>query len=226
MKNYNKFKLVIEFLWKFKLVIEFLWRTSKVQIVISILVAVYCIFKLSCCNNANFPTQWSNWLDAYATGVTIFIGVLIWYNEKKQDWENELPKKLTVHFKYKGQYIMSCINAPLVGEHDVRAYGQSIGGQISKMRNNLPLETFFDFELKKFQKTRHEPLVNSYVITFYIINDKSPDILELLKNYQVWFAHKDYKDKFAKLKPIPCPEKPLTEDEAYKRFKEQEEKNS
>ena len=66
---------------------------------------------------------------------TLLVAIAIWFGELKQEWENSLPKKLTVEFLYKGQLLMLCEEAYLAGESDIRAWGQQVGAQMSGGRH-------------------------------------------------------------------------------------------
>jgi len=205
--------------------ISYILQRKKWQfVIIVVLVAVMISFAFLL--PAYLGSLWSA-ADPLIGFITPMIATFIWLNDTKREWINSLPKKLTVHFKYKDKFVMSCIHAPLVGEHDVRAYGQSIGGQISGLRNNLPLETFFDYQYCELQSTRYEPTVNLHIITFYIYDDNQQSTENLISEYKVWFDNNNTNGKCEKLKPIyPCPTQPLTEDEAYNIHKQQETKKT
>jgi len=211
--------------------ISYILQRKKWQfVIIVVLVAVMISFAFLL--PAYLGSLWSA-ADPLIGFITPMIATFIWLNDTKREWINSLPKKLTVHFKYQGKYVMSCINAPLVGEHDMRAYGQSIGGQISGMRNDLPLDTFFDAIMpNKPVKTRTKELSNIYTVTFYLTriedfkknlkgseqekNEKTAKMEALIASYSVWFDNNATNDKCEKLKPInPCPSEPYTEDQAY-----------
>jgi len=63
--------------------------------------------------------------------LTLAIAALVWLGETMQDWENALPKRLTVSFVHEGTEIMRCEQAYLAGEGDIRAWGQQLGGQMA-----------------------------------------------------------------------------------------------
>lgn len=76
------------------------------------------------------------WPDAWEMFETMLkIGALpfalyVWFNESQRKWEDGLPKRLYVVFYLKGQPVLRCDNAPLLGEGDLRAFAQQIGGQM------------------------------------------------------------------------------------------------
>lgn len=211
--------------------VVYIWTKKRIQVIlISCLFVLIGVVFLFFNNTAN-PI----WLivDPVLGIVTPLIAFFVWYNDNVREWQRTLPQKLTVHFIYKGKYIMSCINAPLIGEHDVRAFGQSIGGQMSELRNNLPLETFFDHAYIPQSSGRYDEIFNLHEISFYVQNeDEISDenikrkIQQIGNEYRVWFDNNNINGKSEKLTPIqPPPVKPLTEGEIYEIwFKLQENK--
>jgi hypothetical protein len=76
--------------------------------------------------------MWQSWMEPFLAFSTITIAIFIWYNEKKQDWESALPKKLDVYFQHQDKVIYQVRNAPLAGDDDIRQWGQQIGRQMNK----------------------------------------------------------------------------------------------
>lgn len=106
---------------------------SKEQIWAAIVftLAGIIIFIIKCCaSNLTFAEQWSNWLGTYFTVGLVCISIVIWYNEQKRNWVNNLPKKLDIYYIYQGEVFCKVENAPLSGESDIRSWGQSIGQTI------------------------------------------------------------------------------------------------
>ncbi|MGH8625344.1 MAG: hypothetical protein ACREYC_08765 [Gammaproteobacteria bacterium] len=73
---------------------------------------------------------WRGMLEPLINCATLFIAAAVWWGEINQDLKNNLPKKLTVKFLFKGQPVMKCLYADLVSEADIRALGQQIGSQM------------------------------------------------------------------------------------------------
>lgn len=70
------------------------------------------------------------------TGLTTLLVVIaVFYRELEQDWENSLPKSLTVNFEYKEKLVLRCEDAFLAGEADIRQWGQQIGKQMAENEN-------------------------------------------------------------------------------------------
>lgn len=109
-----------------KALFPFIWKTSQTQIVVvvfSILVGV--VYYLN--QEEHFTAQWHSWIHAYITVATFVMAIFIWYNEKKEEWEKHLSKKLDIVYLLDGKPYATVKNAPLAGEDDIRQWGQSIG---------------------------------------------------------------------------------------------------
>ncbi|CAN5562641.1 hypothetical protein BH10ACI1_BH10ACI1_11130 [soil metagenome] len=88
--------------------------------------------------------MWQSWMEAFLAFATIIIAFLIGYNEKRQDWEDTLPKRLNACFDFNGEAVFTVENAPLAGSDDIRQWGQQIGLQ---MNNNERL-SFCGFKVE------------------------------------------------------------------------------
>lgn len=78
------------------------------------------------------PTTWIGWLlNAQSLlGVgTLLVAFFVWYGEIREDWENTLPKRMSVFFLHKGLPVIVCRNVWLAGEGDLRAWGQQVAAQ-------------------------------------------------------------------------------------------------
>jgi len=118
---------------------------------------------------------------------SLFIALRTFYEE----WDRKLPKRLTVHFKLhdernseNGKYIMSCHDAYLASEADIRQWGQQIGRQ---MANELDFEVFIDSTKPK----RINGLYNHYSATFFLTKipkQKDKTTPDLNSKYWVWIV--------------------------------------
>jgi hypothetical protein len=94
--------------------------------------------------------DWNNWEPVLGI-TTLFVALSVWFGEIFQDWDNSLPKRMTVRFIHVNEdtgeekVIMKCEEAYLAGESDIRAWGQQLGRQ---MANN---------ELLNFETCIQEP---------------------------------------------------------------------
>lgn len=76
---------------------------------------------------------WQEGWDLYPGVATLLVALVVWFGEAKEDWLNELPKKLTVTFKYGEKDVMWCRYADLANAADMRALAQQIGLQMAKV---------------------------------------------------------------------------------------------
>lgn len=141
--------------------------------------------------------QWSNIIDPIVTLITVSTALLVYFSNSKKDWENSLEKRLTVHFEWNGKFLMTCHEAYLSNESDIRAWGQTIGSQMTK---NTSLKFYpFISENKKSNNIFYDEKINQeyklYEVTFHLINideqtkeDKQPD---LKSKYLVWWENND-----------------------------------
>lgn len=115
----------------FKNDLNFILKTSFMQLIsgIGILLIGVLIWVLFF-PKTSFIEQWGIWLEAYATFSLIFISLVIWYNEKYENWISSLPKKLDIDYILKGEVFCTVKNAPLIHEGDIRQWGQSIAKTI------------------------------------------------------------------------------------------------
>ena len=79
----------------------------------------------------NGTVGWWGWLEPVVGVTTLAVALAVWMGELRQDWENSLPKRLTVSFQYQGKEYMRCEQAYLAGEADIRAWGQQLGSQMA-----------------------------------------------------------------------------------------------
>jgi hypothetical protein len=120
--------------------ISYVWTSgrAKVQVLLALLlVAAFVLWVVkSLSQSMSFGAMWQSWMEAFIAFGTILIAVFIWINEKKQDWENSLPKRLNAVFVYgETDRIYEVVNAPLAGDDDVRQWGQQIGMQMNQNRH-------------------------------------------------------------------------------------------
>lgn len=63
--------------------------------------------------------------------VTLGVAVLVWLGELRQDWHEQLPKRLDVVFEFEGKPLLVCLGLPLSGEGDIRQLAQQVGRQMT-----------------------------------------------------------------------------------------------
>jgi hypothetical protein len=108
---------------------------------------------------ADLTSWWSAWLDPLIGMGTFCVAVFVWLGERRQDWEEQLPRRLTVRFVLlqdgkPPQLVMLCREADLTSAADIRQWGQQIGKQMNQ-NENLGLEIYFDLFAAKPQHAGH-----------------------------------------------------------------------
>jgi hypothetical protein len=78
------------------------------------------------------PIKWVDWW-VYVQSLlgigTLLVALFFWYGEIKEDWENSLPKRMSVFFIHKGRPVIVCRYIWLAGDDDLRAWGQQVAAQ-------------------------------------------------------------------------------------------------
>lgn len=86
------------------------------------------------------PSNWAGWLSNlqsfFAVG-TFFVALFVWYDETRDDWQNELPKRMSVFFFHAGKPVIVCRYVWLAGAEDLRAWGQQVAAQAVENDRNL-----------------------------------------------------------------------------------------
>lgn len=116
-------------------VLRFAWKTNRIQIAaVTALLAAYFVVVLSG-QLTGFTQGWQAYLDSPVSFMTLFVAVLVWYGEVREQYLGNLPKRMTVSFVYQGKEIMRCNRAILSHEGDMRALAQQIGRQMAGNQN-------------------------------------------------------------------------------------------
>lgn len=139
---------------------------------------------------------WADWADTWITVTTLMVAVFLGLRA----WVDELPKRLTIHFLWGDRYALTCWEASLAGEGDIRQWAQSIGRQ---MCHNEWLE-FDPYPVISPPKNEggERGLRRVYEITISLTKEPPVD------GYLVWGPHKN---DAASLPERPL--KPMTVDE-------------
>ncbi|WP_259015109.1 hypothetical protein [Emticicia fluvialis] len=170
--------------------------SSKISIWIGVFVFFVIILAIiNKRNNLCSPDGW--WSDVIDPVITIFglvMPVLLWVFLLKNEWEENLDKKLTVHFKLKDYYVMSCFEVYLSSASDIRNWGQQIGQQMnSGMISFYPYLSQKGPEIKVDQHKKKSYLL--YELTIYLKSDESGKYIPIAKGaselnpdeYKIWF---------------------------------------
>jgi hypothetical protein len=86
------------------------------------------------------PSNWAGWLNnlqSYLAVGTFLVALFVWYGEIRNDWQNELPKRMSVFFFHAGNPVIVCRYVWLAGAEDLRAWGQQVAAQAVDNDRNL-----------------------------------------------------------------------------------------
>lgn len=164
---------------KFFAQLRYMFRHQRLQMLITLLVffGIYW-FVNSPMGQKDFTWWTQNW-DAVIGITTFLIAFFVWLGETNQDWENKLPKKLTVTFMYREntdaewKKMMCCRNAFLAGEGDIRQWAQQIGKQMNN-DNYLNFLPFMRMEKAPMAQKKEGNWYKFYEVTIYLT--KKPDL--------------------------------------------------
>lgn len=101
---------------------------------------------------------WTEWLDPFI-GVGVFlIAFNVWLSELRQEWSEQLEKRLTVLFYFENKELFRCEEAFLSNEGDIRSWSQQIGRQMANGQllmfepfiDVAPLSIEFDYTKKAY----------------------------------------------------------------------------
>lgn len=106
----------------------------------------------------------SNWdhIEPYIAYATIGIAIALWVHNLVSSYRENLPKVLNIDFEYKDEICAKVINAPLVGEDDIRNWGQSIG------QNQVNKETRLKFAGFSIQGPNRKDRKSIYHLTIFL----------------------------------------------------------
>lgn len=82
-------------------------------------------------------TDWWDWAEPIIGCLTLGTAFSVWLGELRQDWENNLPKRLNIYFHYNGNNRLVCTGLRVAAEGDIRALAQQVGKQ---MNGNILLD--------------------------------------------------------------------------------------
>ena len=141
-------------------------KPLKIQTILLFLTILLFSYFLVCsiCKSMGFTEMWGTWMEAFISFATIIVA-FIGYNEKRQDWENSLPKKLNAVFDYNGESVFVIENAPLSGSDDIRQWGQQIGMQMNGDKLDF---SGFKVEGPELQKDINGEYLMQYQLTVWL----------------------------------------------------------
>lgn len=205
------------------------WREKKVILAASLVILVVIFWLVWGTNKLNIPLAvclknldcwWSAWADPLFGLGTFIIAIVIAYLNLSREWEAKIDKKLTVHFKYRDKYIMTCYNAYLAHEGDIRQMSQQIGAQMAKVRwlEFYPYMTTLGASIKERKPSGLDKWVfeKHYEIIIHLRNIPTSDVPRLKKDYLVWWENEDFTqaNKTVWFEEHPCKPKSIKEAES------------
>ena len=85
-------------------------------------------------------TNWADWwmrIQSFMGVGTLLVALLVWYSGIRKDWENHLPKRMTVFFFHLGRPVIICRYVWLADGDDLRAWGQQVSAQAADTDRRL-----------------------------------------------------------------------------------------
>lgn len=111
--------------------------------------------------------QMLSWLDPITGSATLVFALFLWLNGLRKEWEEELPKRLTVQYEYEGRNVMVCYDSLLTNLADARTWALQIGKQMSDCEK-LRFAPFYNFQDRGILTNKKGNQYKSYVLTYYL----------------------------------------------------------
>lgn len=131
---------------------------------------------------------------------TLVVALFVWLGEIREDWENNLPKRLSVFFFYTGKPVVVCRYAWLAGPDELRTWGQQVAKQAA---GNEYLDFSPDVEAQKPTKVV-EP--NGAICTHYAVCFKLTGLNPFLKRNPGKCYYQNCVAGDTKVEPFPVEE--------------------
>jgi hypothetical protein len=105
----------------------------------------------------------------------LFFAFFLWLNGIRREWEDSLPKRMTVQYQWQGRNVLVCYDALLVNESDARTWALQIGQQMSGCQR-LKFEPFFNLRHRGIQTEKSTGMkYKGFVFTYYLTELPVPD---------------------------------------------------
>lgn len=207
------------------------WKKLRIWIPVTITLLLLVSLIVVLCNHNNLKSFYDPYIDPLVAIGTAIIALSLGFFQSKKNWEDQLPKRLTVHFIYNGKAVLSCYEAFLAGAGDVRAWSQQIGGQMA----GVPYISFFPYinssnptiTKSSFEKNKNNKSIDIllYEAIFYLKNDSFLDNKgnivkpEITDKYVIWLDNNPDTPGNIEYYIDERPNKPYTITEAIKAYK-------
>ncbi|SFP83078.1 hypothetical protein [Parafilimonas terrae] len=201
----------------FQFAIKHYKRELKIGLLV-LFVTIVIVF-LSWSLGESFSNFYSAYIDTVISISTLVVGIGLWFAYLDKRRTESLSKKLTVHFKYDKKYIMSCFEAYLSSEADIRQWAQQIGAQISKERqlSFYPYITSLEPKENPANKENNIHSFMHYEITIYL--RELPTTNPLLEKHYVFWIQDDVSLGYKQGSLDEHPTEPLSKEQAYNHIK-------
>ena len=145
-----------ELRWRQKAWLVFIYAFNHQKLPILVMVAFIVLVILGVlfwselrlpANSSNTPKGIIEWMLNAQTILsigTLLVALFVWIGEIEENWENDLPKRLSVFFFWDAKPLIVSRYAWLSGEDEIRTWGQQLGVQA---QDALPNEKLSDLYL-------------------------------------------------------------------------------
>ncbi len=195
-------------------ILKYAWQHHRIQILIVILAAAFIAMGVRSWIELQFPTyfknstaiphvspsNWTDWLiriQAYFGIPTLLIALFVWIEGIREDWEDDLSKRISVFFFHGDDPVIICRYAWLAGADELRTWGQQVAKQAA---GNEILDFRPDVEAKK-PSLVVEP--NGTICMHYAVCFKLTKPNEFLKRHQGECQYQNLAAKFKDVQAIP-----------------------
>jgi hypothetical protein len=77
---------------------------------------------------------------------TLLVALFVWIGEIEENWQNDLPKRLSLFFFWEAKPLIVCRYVWLAGEDEIRTWGQQVGVQAQDaLPDEKPSDSFLHF---------------------------------------------------------------------------------
>ncbi len=178
MKSIKKYwSIILTWISRFFIIIAKNW----IWLLILMFIFLLSLYQYNC--NTEFKSYFDKKINSPISIATFIVAIILGYQNWRREWEEKLPKKLTVHFKYDNQYVYTCYNAEIPEKTDIRAWAQQIGNQM----NGGYLE-FYPF-INSDPSIIIDNEYKYYKLTFYLIKNKKNEnrYINGKQGYKFWW---------------------------------------
>lgn len=176
----NKFFEILNFFFK-----------NNIVIILGIIISSILIGVITECGK-EVPVCFSNFWDPLFSlfSIVLILGISIY--EVQKDWIKQLDAELIVHFKYKGNFVLSAYGANLLPGADIRALSQQIGSQMygAQLKFNPSIHLIKADTLKVNSKEGANKWVYYYEVEIYLVDDEYNGL-----SYRIWNINNDSIEK-------------------------------